>query len=295
MIMDFHKYHALGNDYIVIDPRETQIELTPDAIRMICDRNRGVGSDGILFGPIVENDKTGLRIFNPDGSEAEKSGNGIRIFSKYLIDAGYAAESRFELTTRGGPVSVEILDEKANRISVDMGTVTFRSIDIPVIGPERDVVDEDLEVQGNRYRVTCLSIGNPHCIIPVPEPTRDMAVRLGPYVERHQRFPNRINMQLVQVIDRNAIRIEIWERGAGYTAASGSSSCAAASAMFRLGKVDRKVAVRMPGGVIDILIREDGHVLMTGEVAGVMSGWFHDDLREKLEFDPGSYNKKGQW
>ena len=106
MKMDFHKYHALGNDYIVIDPRETQIELAPETIRMICDRHKGVGSDGILFGPIVENDKTGLRIFNPDGSEAEKSGNGIRIFSKYLIDAGYVKQGKFNLQTRGGTVTV---------------------------------------------------------------------------------------------------------------------------------------------------------------------------------------------
>ncbi len=282
MNADFHKYHALGNDYIVIDPGETQIELTPDAIRMICDRHTGVGSDGILLGPLVENGETGLRIFNPDGSEAEKSGNGIRIFSKYLIDTGYAAERRFELNTRGGLVSVEILDQSGNRISVDMGTVTFKSTGIPVAGPERDVVDEELTIRGESYRMTCLSIGNPHCVIPVSEPSRELAIRIGPCVERHGMFPNRINLQLVQVIDRNAVRIEIWERGAGYTTASGSRSCAAASAMFRLGRVDRNVAVNMPGGVIDILIREDGHVLMTGEVAGVMSGKFHPDLRNHL-------------
>lgn len=297
--MDFHKYHALGNDYIVIDPAETQIELTPDAIRMICDRHRGVGSDGILFGPTTENNKTGLRIFNPDGSEAEKSGNGVRIFSKYLIDAGYVKNGRFALQTLGGEVFVEIVDEKANRISVDMGTVTFKSTDIPVVGPEREVVDEEMIIQGEPYRMTCLSIGNPHCVIAIENPTREhphsrsalvsawhkLAIKLGPYVERHQMFPKRINVQLVQVIDRNAIKIEIWERGAGYTAASGSSSCAAASAMFRLGRVDRKVAVHMPGGVIDILIREDGHVLMTGAVAGVMSGKFHSELRDHLNKD----------
>ncbi len=281
--LDFHKYHALGNDYIVLDPAETTIELTPSAIRMICDRHRGVGSDGILYGPLVENNITGLRIFNPDGSEAEKSGNGIRIFSKYLIDAGYMKKGRFDLKTLGGTVTVEILDERASRISVDMGTVTFRSTDIPVAGPEREVIDEEFTIQNETYRVTCLSLGNPHCMIPIENPTRELAMRIGPIVEQHRMFPKRINMQLAQVISGNAIKIEIWERGVGYTTASGSSSCAAASALFRLGRVDRNVAVHMPGGVIDILIREDNHVLMTGEVSGIMSGKFHPELLDLLE------------
>jgi diaminopimelate epimerase len=249
---------------------------------MICDRHRGIGSDGILFGPLFDDKRIRLRIFNPDGSEAEKSGNGIRIFARYLIEAGYVKERRFELITAGGAVTVEALDENASLIKVDMGKVSFSSSDIPAAGPVREVVDEELIVQGELYRATCLSIGNPHCAIPVGDPTSALARRIGPYVERHPMFPKRINMQLVEVIDRNAIRIEIWERGAGYTTASGSSSCAAASAMFRLGRVGRNVAVHMPGGVIDIVIREDGNVLMTGEVSGVMSGRFHEDLRERL-------------
>ena len=280
---DFYKYHALGNDYIVIDPQKTRIDLSPDAIRLICHRNYGVGSDGILFGPILDDGAIRLRIFNPDGSEAEKSGNGIRIFSRYLVEAGYVKAGRFELMTKGGPVVVEVLDAKASLIKVDMGAVTFQSDLIPVTGAVRDVVDEPLELDGETYRVTCLSIGNPHCVIPVEKVSKELAVKLGPLVEIHALFPNRINMQLLEVIDLNTIRIEIWERGAGYTLASGSSSCAAASAAFRLGQVDRNVLVRMPGGSIDINIRDDGHVLMTGGVAGVMHGAFHGDLRDKLQ------------
>ncbi len=282
-IADFHKYHALGNDYIVIDPQKAKIDLSPDAIRLICHRNFGIGSDGILYGPIFEGGDTRLRIFNPDGSEAEKSGNGIRIFSKYLVDAGYRKPGRFELMTQGGLVSVEVLDEQAHFIRVDMGVVTFRSDKITVNGAAREVVDEPLEIDGNTYRMTCLSIGNPHCVIPVETISPELAKKLGPMVENHAMFPNRINMQLLKVLDPNTIQIEIWERGAGYTSASGSSSCAAASAAFRMGMVDRRVSVHMPGGVIDIDIREDEHVLMTGGVSGIMRGEFMNDFLKKIQ------------
>lgn len=282
-IVDFHKYHALGNDYLVIDPQKTGIDLSFDAVRLICHRNFGIGSDGILYGPIFANSRISLRIFNPDGSEAEKSGNGIRIFSKYLVDAGYVLKGRFELKTLGGSVAVEVLDDKANLIRVDMGPVTFRSDLIPVKGAVREVVDEPLELDGDTYSVTCLSIGNPHCVIPVDTLSPESAKKLGPLVENHPMFPNRINMQLLKLLNRNTIRIEIWERGAGYTLASGSSSCAAASAAFRLGMVDRHVRVQMPGGAIEIDIREDGHVHMTGPVEGVAQGAFSHDMRVHIQ------------
>lgn len=281
-LADFHKYHALGNDYIVIDPNKTEISMTPEIIRSICDRHTGVGSDGILYGPLFDGSSIKLRIFNPDGSEAEKSGNGIRIFSKYLFDAGYMNTKEFELMTLGGSVSIEVLDEKANLIRVDMGVVTFQSDKIPVNGAVREVVGESLKINGETFRVTCLSIGNPHCVIPVERASEELAKRLGPLVEVHPLFPNRINMQLLQVLDRRTIRIEIWERGAGYTIASGSSSCAAASAAHRLGLVDRNIAVHMPGGSLQIEIMDNGHVRMTGGVSGIMQGKFMTDLREKL-------------
>lgn len=279
---EFHKYHALGNDYVVIDPQKTGINLSPDAVRLICHRNYGIGSDGILYGPAFENGRISLRIFNPDGSEAEKSGNGIRIFARYLVDAGYVASGRFELLTNGGPVVVEVLNEKASLIRVDMGAVTFQSDRIPIPGPVREVVNESLAIDEKTYRVTCLSIGNPHCVIPMDAISPELSKRLGPMVEKHPLFPNRINVQLLKVLDRKTIEIEIWERGAGYTLASGSSSCAAASAAFRMGMVDRDIHVRMPGGTIEVEIKDNGHVMMTGNVSGVMRGYFMGDLREKL-------------
>ena len=280
--MDFYKYHALGNDYIVIDPNRNEVSLTEANIQRICHRNFGIGSDGILYGPIFDGDEISLKILNPDGSEAEKSGNGIRIFSKYLFDESYSEGKRFKLQTLGGEVAVEILDNQARRIKVDMGTVTFVSDEIPASGEKREVVDEVLKVGEEEFKVTCASVGNPHCVIPMQEISKESALELGPLVENHPLFPNKINVQLLKVIDRRNIRIEIWERGAGYTLASGSSSCAAASAAHRLGYVDSELTVHSPGGQIEIEIKSDGHIFMTGGVTGVMSGNFKPDLREEL-------------
>ena len=280
--MDFHKYHALGNDYIVIDPNRNEISLTEANIQRICHRNFGIGSDGILYGPLFDGGEISLKILNPDGSEAEKSGNGIRIFSKYLFDEAYVEGRKFRLQTLGGEVAVEILDDQVRRIKVDMGTVTFVSDEIPVSGERREVVDETLKVGDEEFKVTCASVGNPHCVIPMQEVSKEMALKLGPPVEIHPLFPNKINVQLLKVIDRGNIQIEIWERGAGYTLASGSSSCAAASAAHKLGHVDSELTVHSPGGQIEIEIKSDGHIFMTGGVTGVMSGQFKPDLREEL-------------
>ena len=282
----YYKYHALGNDYIVMNPAEIPFRLTPERIRRICDRHFGMGSDGILLGPLDEDNGPDLRIFNPDGGEAEKSGNGIRIFSRYLIDKGFERGKTFELVTLGGPVRVEKLDAGGGRLRVGMGTVTFRSSEIPVSGPDREVVDEPMAFGARRLKATCVSIGNPHCVIPVETVSPQLVRSLGPAVERAPQFPNRINLQILQVLDRSRIRIEIWERGAGYTLASGTSSCAAACAARRLGLVDAGVTVRMPGGEIRVEIGKDWSVRMTGGVSGVCEGVLSEDFRRELEALP---------
>jgi diaminopimelate epimerase len=285
MGIDFRKYHALGNDYLVIDPQKSGIKLTRENIKLLCHRNFGIGSDGILYGPIIEQDEIHLKIFNPDGSEAEKSGNGIRIFSRYLVDEKYIKVNHFTLHTLGGAVDIEILDDKASLIKVDMGEVTFQSSLIPVKGESREVVNENLKVNHETFKVTCVSIGNPHCVIPMNTISKDLAMKLGPLVENHEMFPKRINVQLLKVIDRKNIEIEIWERGAGYTLASGSSSCAAASAAYKLGLVDSKVSVHMPGGILEVEVRSDGRVLMTGAVSSVAKGEFSSELKKQLAQD----------
>lgn len=280
---DFYKYHALGNDYIIIDPNQNKIAMTPANIKLICDRNLGIGSDGILYGPIFANGEIKLQIFNPDGSEAEKSGNGVRIMAKYIADRKYVKESQFSLVTLGGIVKVEIIDLPKGLITVDMGTVTFVSNEIPVAGESRSVVKEALEIDGEKLLITCVSIGNPHCVIPMEEISKEKAIALGSKIEVHPLFPNKINVQLLKAIDRNNIQIEIWERGAGYTLASGSSSCAAASAAFKLGLVDRDVKVNMPGGILEIKIAENGQVYMTGTATAVAEGMFLADFKAQLD------------
>ena len=282
MEVHFRKYHGLGNDYLVIDPNIHDVDLTPDSIRLMCDRNFGIGADGILYGPTISADNLSVRIFNPDGSEAEKSGNGLRIFAKYLFENKYVDKKNFSIETLGGIVEAYIENDEANLIKINMGKMTFRSTKLPVRGREREVVDEELQINGVGYKVTCLSVGNPHCVIPMDEVTEEKAKELGPEVENHDMFPNRINMQLLKVIDRANIEIRIWERGAGYTLASGSSSCAAAGAAYKSGMVDNKINVKMPGGTLFVEICNNNEIYLTGEVEGVFNGRFHADFEQKM-------------
>jgi diaminopimelate epimerase len=278
----FERYHGLGNDYLVYDPQKNDMALNEKRIKLICDRNFGCGSDGILYGPILEEDRIRVRIYNPDGSEAEKSGNGVRIFSKYLKDFQYVTEPSFVLSTLGGDVDVQYLSQDGKLMKVLMGKVTYESDKIPVTGNKREVIDEPMIFSGHVYNVTCLSIGNPHCVIPMFKISREKAIELGTLVEAAPYFPNRINMQLLQVIDRHNIRIEIFERGAGYTLASGSSSCAAACAAIKLGLADSPVKVQMPGGELNIEIGSDESVYMTGTVNRVGTIVLADEFIDEL-------------
>ncbi|WP_415907112.1 diaminopimelate epimerase [Oleiharenicola sp. Vm1] len=279
--MRFRKYHALGNDYIVMGPivtgpREEGWEPTRELVRTICHRNYGLGSDGILWGAeSAPGEPFGLRIFNPDGSEAEMSGNGVRIFARYLADAQRVGTGEaFRIETRGGVVTAVVCDG-GRRVEVDMGRVSFASEAIPVVGWPRDVVNERMTIDGRELAFTAATIGNPHCVIVLDEMSEAVARRLGPAIETHQNFPRRTNVQFMRVRDRGNIEIEIWERGAGYTLASGSSSCAAAAVAHRLGMVDRAVTVHMPGGEIGIEIGEGYAVRMSGPVTRVADGELH--------------------
>ncbi|MCX6939064.1 MAG: diaminopimelate epimerase [Verrucomicrobia bacterium] len=278
--MRFFKYHALGNDYIVMNPADFPgwTEPSVEQIRVICHRNFGVGSDGILWGPIpTTKAQFGLRIFNPDGSEAEKSGNGIRIFSRYLWDAKLATAPVFTIETPGGVVESEIKQNGA-LITVEMGKVSFVSSKIPHVGAEREVINEQITVLDRTFTYCSATIGNPHCVLPLPEVSPELAHRYGPHLETHANFPKKTNVQFLQVIDRANIRIEIWERGAGYTLASGSSSSASAAVAHKLGLVDGDVTVHMPGGQIGIKIGPDFAIRMTGTVNQVVEGVMRPEL-----------------
>lgn len=279
--MRFHKYHALGNDYLVLDPRDYPSWApapSVEQIRVVCHRNFGIGSDGILWGPLPSKESEfGLRIFNPDGSEAEKSGNGLRIFSRFLWDQGLVKKPTFTVETPGGHVQ-SVIKENGRLITVAMGKVSFDSLKIPVVGPEREVINEKIEVLDREFTYCAATIGNPHCVLPLREISPALAHKYGPHIETHSNFPRKTNVQFLRVLDRANIQIEIWERGAGYTLASGSSSSAAAAVAHKLGLVDRSVTVHMPGGQIGIEIGADYSISMTGTVNKVAEGELHPEL-----------------
>ncbi len=265
MKSDFVRSHGLGNDYLVMDAGTLGFELTPERIRLICHRHRGVGSDGILVR--VDNPAAdfAVRILNPDGSEAEKSGNGLRIFAKFLYDHGYTKKREFTIHTLGGVVKVQLLD---NGIRVEMG---------------RAVIDRKLTWLEPVGAVTSLSVGNPHCVTIVPDLAKVDLLKLGPLIENHSAFPNRTNVQFAQVLGRNDVKALIWERGAGHTLASGSSSCAVAVACYDQKLVDERVTVHMEGGDLTIELDKQLNLIMTGPVEEVCTGNMSGDLRRRLK------------
>ena len=292
MNIAFSKYHALGNDYIVIDPKNLPAPLTTEQVKTICHRNFGVGSDGILLGPLPSpNAVCALKIYNPDGSLAEKSGNGVRIFSRYLWDTKFVGNDEFALQTDGGIVRSTVFDG-GRMARVEMGRVSFDSEKIPVTGPKREVINEKISVGGREFTFCAATIGNPHCVVVAATPSSpddaerrsplEISARLahefGPLLEVHPNFPRKTNVQFLKVLDRANIQIEIWERGAGYTLASGSSSSASAAVAHKLGLVDEKVSVHCPGGVIHIEIREGFDILMTGGVTKVSEGVINPEI-----------------
>ncbi len=277
----FVKSHGLGNDYIVLNQYEIGFELTEKAIRKICDVHYGIGSDGILLKVPSYKANFGLRILNPDGSEAEKSGNGLRIFAKYLYDHKFSRDKIFTIETPGGLVRAEIIEEengKAQTIKVDMGKAIFKSDEIPVKCEKEECLDETLNLEYKDYQINCVSVGNPHCVVLKEELDEKEIKEFGSQIEHHQMFPNRINVQFAKVISPTLVEILIWERGAGWTLASGSSSCAVASIVARKGLTERNLTIRMPGGELKIEIDDMWNLKMTGEVREIASGFLSNEL-----------------
>ena len=269
---------------MVLDSRDLGFDLNSAAIKLLCHRNYGLGSDGILL--LVPSDSAdfGLRIFNPDGSEAEKSGNGLRIFAKYLYEHGHTQSESFRIETPGGIVTaeLEIKDARAQYVTPEIGEASITSSQKPVSGDEREVVGERIGVAGETLTFTAVSVGNPHCVVFREKLDETEIRKLGPLLETHEMFPNRINVQFAKPVSRNRVETLIWERGAGYTLASGSSSCAVASASLRNGLTDGKVTVSMPGGDLDIEIRDDWSIKMRGAVEEVASGTLSSDLLARM-------------
>lgn len=280
----FVKGHGLGNDYLVMEAEAIDFPFAPAAIRRICHRSRGVGSDGILLRVPSQVADAGLRIFNPDGSEAEKSGNGLRIFAKYLWEHGGLRKSPMTIETKGGVVEAicHVRDGRVRAVTVEMGQVTFVAPEVPMHGPEREVVGVPLQVGDRFVTITACSVGNPHCVVFTERLDEAEVRRLGPKIETHPAFPNRTNVQFARVEARDRVAILIWERGAGYTLASGSSSCAVAAAAVRNGLTDRRVTVAMPGGELGVEVREDWSIRLQGPVEEACTGELSPELVEAL-------------
>ncbi|WP_327296591.1 diaminopimelate epimerase [Streptomyces sp. NBC_01197] len=284
---DFVKYQALGNDYLVIDPQRIdllELPSTAQAARLLCDRHFGIGADGVLLGPVGavrDGEPVVLRAFNSDGSVCGRSANGLRIFALYLYQYHQGARDVVIRTLAGDTaVRIEDLDEGIAR--VEMGRPTFEAADIPAQDLPGPVVARPLDVAGRQLQVICLNNGNPHTVVPLPEVSAALAHEVGPLIAGHPAFPERTNVQFMRVLDRETVEIEIWERGAGYALASGSSACAAASAAHALGLVDPAVRVRMPGGAFETAIDAQGAVTLSGASEQVAAGFLAPRLRARL-------------
>ena len=260
MRIDLIKYQALGNDYLVLDlpgPLDDVVPLLP----VLCDRHRGLGSDGLLaFDPV----RMAVRIFNPDSSEAQKSGNGLRITAAHAVFE-HGAGDEFEVATIGRSNPVRVLARNGAEVvtELDIGHASFRAADLPArFEGEPDRVH--LDTPAGRVEAMLVSVGNPHCVVFGEPVTKKRCLELGPHLERHPAFPQRTNVQLFEALDRDRVRVEIWERGAGYTLASGTSASAVAAACMRTGLVDDMVTVQMPGGDLKIRREKTGNLVQSG-------------------------------
>jgi diaminopimelate epimerase len=281
----FVKMHGLGNEYIVLDSENINFKLTKQAIIRLCNIHFGIGSDGIVLKVPSAKADFGFRVYNPDGSEAEKSGNGLRIFCKFLYDYGFAREKQFSVETLTDIVYAEIVEEKSGKamlIRVDMGKAIFGSRDIPVDSDLPEFIGQKITAGDREYEVNCVSVGNPHCVV-IKDSLDENEIRsYGPLLENHKMFPNRINVQFAKVLSDHDAQILIWERGAGYTLASGSSSCAASCILVKRGLIKGDLTMHMQGGTLKIQIDKEWNIRMTGEVREIARGTLGRELAEDL-------------
>ncbi|MCI8947723.1 MAG: diaminopimelate epimerase [Lachnospiraceae bacterium] len=275
--MKFTKMHGCGNDYIYINGSLEQIpqEKKPELVRMLSDRHFGVGGDGVIFINPSEEALFEMEMYNGDGSRGEMCGNGIRCVAKYVYDKGLTDQEAFDIISAGQVkhILLQTKDGKAVSARVNMGQPELTAEKIPVRSEKECVVDEEITVQGEIYHMTCVSMGNPHAVVFVEDVQNLQIENVGPYFERHERFPKRINTEFVHVNSRDSIDMRVWERGAGETLACGTGCCASVAACVLNGLTDRKVTVHVPGGAILIeWDQQDDSMYMTGPAVTVFEG-----------------------
>jgi diaminopimelate epimerase len=278
--MRFMKMHGAGNDYVYIDCFRNPMPHDPAGLsRRISDRHFGVGSDGLILICPSDQADARMRMFNADGSEAEMCGNGVRCVAKYLYDHGLVRKPTLQVETGRGVLTLE-LDIKGGavqRVRVDMGEPILEAARIPTRLPGNPPVDGPLEISGETYRVTCVSMGNPHCVLFVDSLTDALVLGTGPPIERHEAFPRRTNAEFVVRNRADDVSVRVWERGSGETLACGTGACAVAVAGALSGRTQRRLAVHLPGGDLDLFWSDaDNHVYLTGPAVEVFTGEWPD-------------------
>lgn len=273
--MKFTKMQGLGNDYVYVNCMEQMVEDAAETARRVSDRHFGIGSDGLIL--ICPSDKADfeMRMYNADGSRGEMCGNGIRCVGKYVYDYGLTDKTSLSVETLGGikHLFLEVEDGKVSLVKVDMGPAILEPEKIPVTAEGSRVVDKPLQVDGKTFRMTCVSMGNPHAVIYVDDVQGMDLEKTGPSFENHERFPNRINTEFAHVLDRNTVEMRVWERGSGETLACGTGACAVAVASILNGYTEDQVTVRLLGGDLKIeWDREANKVYMTGPAEVVFDG-----------------------
>lgn len=274
--MKFTKMHGIGNDYVYVDTFNQPAPV--DASRLavtISDRHFGVGSDGLILIMPSERADARMRMFNADGSEGEMCGNGVRCVAKYLYDHGLALKDRVTVETGRGVLSLalEIAAGKVSRVRVDMGAPILRAAEIPTTLPNDPPIDAPLRLDGRTFEVTAVSMGNPHAVIYVDDVQAFPLELLGPALERHPAFPNRVNVHIVELVNRKEVRMRTWERGSGITLACGTGACAVCVAGVLTGRTERQVLAHLPGGDLDLAWPDPGgSVFMTGPATEVFNG-----------------------
>jgi len=283
-VTEFTKLHGLGNDYIYLNAFTGQIEEYDLAklAQILSDRHFGVGGDGIILIMPSEIADFRMRIFNSDGSEAEMCGNGIRGLVKYVYEQGMTDKTTITVETGAGllRVALTIQDETVVAATVDMGPPHLNRCEIPMLGEPANepVIDQPLEVNGHRFNITCVSMGNPHCVIFVDDVDHFTVDEIGPLIENHELFPERVNVEFATVLDRAHIKMRVWERGAGETLACGTGASASVVAAVLTDRTNRQVQVELRGGPLRIEWLEDEHVFMTGPVTEVFTGELNEQL-----------------
>lgn len=273
--MKFTKMQGIGNDYVYVNCFEEHVENPEELARQISDRHFGVGSDGLILIKPTEQADCEMEMYNADGSKGKMCGNGVRCVGKYVYDAGLTDKTEIDVLTGAGIKHLVLTVEngKVSRVTVDMGSPIFFAPDIPLATDKTEVIDAPIEAAGKTWQMSAVSMGNPHCVIPVEDPMKLDLETIGPDFECHPLFPERVNTEFIKVLDRKTVSMRVWERGSGETMACGTGACAVAAACIRNGWTEDEVTVKLLGG--DLLIRwdrEQDTIFMTGPACTVFQG-----------------------